>query len=107
MGKFGSGPSQGSRFGRAIGLLAAQVRAVGDRLFQEEDDHAHRHGWQIEVRHGGLSRTYRDPRFDQLQGCPACDGTGMSQPNLACDACSGTGRIRLGEMADPNAGRAR
>ena len=46
--------------------LAAQIRAAADRLFAADDARAERHGWQIGVGPGGLSRSYRDPRFDNL-----------------------------------------
>jgi DnaJ-class molecular chaperone len=47
------------------------------------------------VRHRGLSRTYRDPRFDQLQGCPDCCGAGELEDDQLCARCGGSGRIRL------------
>jgi hypothetical protein len=94
-------------FGRSTGesgRLAAWIRAAGDRLFREDDARARGYGWQVQVRHGGLSRTYRDPRFDGLQSCPACRGSGIDQHERACDRCSGAGRIRLGEPLCQDAG---
>jgi hypothetical protein len=44
--------------------LAATPRAIGARLFAANDAEARWRGWQIIERHGGLSRRYRDPRFD-------------------------------------------
>jgi hypothetical protein len=31
------------------------------------DARARRHGWSVEIRAGGMSRRYRDPRFDSLR----------------------------------------
>ena len=39
---------------------------AGDVLYAGDDDLARAEGWEITVRCGGLSRTYRDPRFDLL-----------------------------------------
>jgi hypothetical protein len=44
--------------------LAAILRAIGARLFAANDAEATWQGWQIIERHSGLSRRYRDPRFD-------------------------------------------
>jgi RecJ-like exonuclease len=107
MRKFGRTPRWGGRLSRAADQLAASIRAGGDRLFREQDASARRHGWDVQVRHGGLSRTYRDPRFDRLQACPACRGAGTGEHDRACDRCHGTGRIRLGEPVESNAGRGR
>lgn len=84
--------------------VAAWSRAGGDRLFREQDASARRHGWDVQVRHGGLSRTYRDPRFDRLQACTVCRGTGIGQDDLACGHCSGTGRITLDQPLGLSAG---
>ncbi len=73
--------------------LAECLRAAGDRLFAEDDRKAHEHGWQITCRHAGLSRRYRDPRFDSLNSCRWCDGTGWTGER-ECPACRGTGRLR-------------
>ena len=107
MSAFGKISGQGHRVGWVTGHLAAWIRTAGDRLFRDEDARALRNGWQVQVRHGGLSRTYRDPRFDSLRGCPACFGTGTGQGRRPCDRCSGTGRVTLGEPLSPNAGRGR
>jgi len=77
--------------------LAARIRALGERLFRDDDARARRYGWQIEIRHGGLSRAYRDPRFDQLARCPDCGGAGTGASGGPCDRCSATGRIVLGQ----------
>jgi hypothetical protein len=49
---------------RLADWLASRGRSAGDRLFQENDAMARRHGWQAETRRGGLGRVYRDQRFD-------------------------------------------
>ena len=73
--------------------LAERLRAAGDRLFAEDDQKAREHGWEITSRHGGLSRRYRDPRFDTLTSCRWCHGTGLAGEE-ECPACRGTGRLR-------------
>lgn len=42
-------------------------RRAGERLFMSADEEAHWRGWQIAQLWGGLSRVYRDPRFDTLR----------------------------------------
>jgi hypothetical protein len=59
-----------------VGWLARVLRNFGDRLFADADARARQHGWQVTRRNGGLSRRYRDPRFDSLVRCPSCAGTG-------------------------------
>lgn len=76
-------------------FLARRTRALGNWLFFEGDAQALRHGWQIQTRHAGLSRTYRDPRFDQLTQCPDCHGRGSGASGHRCQRCSATGRINL------------
>ena len=46
------------------------LHAIGDRLHRDNDQWARQHGWQVTARHGGMSRSYRDPRFDQLMDNP-------------------------------------
>jgi hypothetical protein len=91
----------------AAGYIARWTHSVGERLFGEADERARRRGWQVHVRHNGLSRTYRDPRFDSLQSCPACQGTRTGEQDHPCDRCSGTGRIRLGDRLSPDGRRGR
>jgi len=76
--------------------LARWMRATGDRLFGKDDALARDNGWTIEVRRGGLGRTYRDPRFDRLSRCPECGGSGRGALDLRCGLCAGAGRITLG-----------
>jgi len=105
MRKFGRTSRWSGRLSRAADQLAAWVRAGGDRLFREQDESARRHGWDVQLRHGGLSRTYRDPRFDSLRACPACRGVGTGEQDRPCDRCGGTGRITIGESLSLDAGR--
>jgi DnaJ-class molecular chaperone len=87
--------------------LAQRIRIAGERLFAKQDSLARRQGWTIEVSHDGLGRTYRDPRFDRLRPCPACDGSGEQAAGLPCGRCSGRGRITLTARAGAIAGRSR
>lgn len=106
MRKFGTTSHEDGRLARATGRLARVIRAFSDQLFQADDVRARQYGWQITTRRAGLTRTYRDPRFDRLQGCPACRGTGTSPDDRACDRCAGTGRITVSAEFRPEARRA-
>lgn len=77
-------------------LLFRVLSAISGKIFQTDDCHARDHGWQVISRHGGLSRTYRDPRFNSLISCSACNGRGRTPDHTACSACQGTGRTVLG-----------
>jgi hypothetical protein len=77
------------------------------RLFRGQDATARRHGWHIKAGHGGLSRTYQDPRFDRLARCPLCGGSGTDPSQETCDGCAATGRVTLGRPAALAAGRRR
>lgn len=77
-------------------LLVRVLSAIGSKIFQAEDRRARDHGWQITSRQGGLGRTYRDPRFDSLISCPACNGRGRMPDRATCSGCRGTGRTVLG-----------
>ena len=79
-----------------LSWLAALPGRLGDRLFAANDTEAYWSDWQITKTHGGLGRSYRDPRFDLLAECPKCRGAGGSA-KLPCPPCLGTGRITLGE----------
>ena len=81
-----------------VDRLSRLLRNFGDRLFADTDARARRHGWQVTRRHGGLSRRYRDPRFDSLVRCPSCAGTG-GWDAVACGPCGGTGRLILHQPA--------
>lgn len=80
-----------------LDLLLRLVRAFGSKIFQKDDQFAADQGWQIVSRHGGLSRTYRDPRFNSLASCPVCDGLGNVPDSSICTRCGRSGRITLDE----------
>ena len=72
--------------------LIRLIEAAGDRLFRSDDQWAKDHDWQITKRHRGLSRSYRDPRFDTLYACLQCGGSGRTD-RRPCAECEGTGRV--------------
>jgi hypothetical protein len=84
---------------RGLRALAEKILdGLGRRLHDAEDRRAHERGWQVSSRSHGLSRTYRDPRFDQLCSCPTCLGSGTAvaaagSDRSACATCRGTGRV--------------
>jgi hypothetical protein len=55
---------------RIRGWLVSRIRARSDRLFHNLDEQARQHGWNMETGPFGLSRSYRDPRFDALRAQP-------------------------------------
>jgi len=80
-------------------LFLLWLSAVGSRIFEADDRLARDRGWQITPRRGGLSRNYRDPRFDSLVACTACSGRGRNSRDATCPDCAGTGRIVLNPTA--------
>ena len=68
-----------------------RLEAAGNRLFATDDLTALERGWQIIPQRCGLSRQYRDPRFDSLISCPDCNGSGATD-GWPCPGCRGTGR---------------
>lgn len=84
-------------------LLLRGLRAIGDKIFQADDCRANEQDWQIIRRHGGLSRGYRDLRFDRLLTCKACNGRGCDLAEVTCPICDGAGRIVLdpAEASEP------
>jgi len=86
-------------------LVATPLRVIADRLFRKDDARVRRRGWQVTALHGGLGRAYRDPRFDLLQACSACLGTGAGKQGQGCGSCSGTGRVTLAGHPVPQTGR--
>jgi hypothetical protein len=75
--------------------LAALVARAGDLIFATNDREAHWRRWDTQRRHAGLSRCYRDPRFDALIPCSRCRGLGTTAASSRCAQCAGTGRIDL------------
>ena len=86
---------QVSAFSSVWGLLQRGSSVIGRKVFRSSDYRAHQHGWQIIPGHGGLSRTYRDPRFDHLAACMTCHGRGRDPRDITCSDCQGTGRVSL------------
>lgn len=86
-------------------LLIRGLSAIGSKIFREDDYRTRDHGWQITLRHGGLSRSYRDPRFDYLIACMACNGHGCNTRGVTCSDCYGAGRVILDPAAVSQAGR--
>jgi hypothetical protein len=84
-----------SAFRSLWGLLQRGTSAIGQKIFRSSDCQAHQHGWQVIPRHGGLSRTYRDPRFNFLAACTTCNGRGRNPNGVTCSGCQGTGRVSL------------
>jgi hypothetical protein len=76
-------------------LLLRALGAIGSKIFRADDCRARDRGWQIIPRHGGLSRAYRDPRFDYLIPCPACNGRGHNPDGATCSGCHGSSRLVL------------
>jgi hypothetical protein len=76
-------------------LLLRLLSAIGNMIFRGDDHRARKRGWQIIPRHRGLSRTYRDPCFDYLAACMACNGRGQNPHSVTCSDCLGTGRVTL------------
>lgn len=105
MSEVGKASGQGSNIARVIGRLALVVRTAGGRLFQAEDARARQYGWQVTAHHGGLARTYRDPRFGRFRGCPACHGIGTGPTEKPCDRCGGMGRITVCQPSLVDLGR--
>jgi hypothetical protein len=82
------------------GWLADLLIRIGDWMFAINDQEAGWRGWEIERRHAGLGRRYRDPLFDTLSQCLHCGGIGV-QADVRCAQCSGTGRLVLGRPPTP------
>jgi hypothetical protein len=86
-------------------LLLGVLSAISSKIFRADDCRARDRGWQVIPRHGGLSRSYRDPRFDHLVPCTACNGQGCYPRDTTCSACHGAGRIVLDPAAVSQPGR--
>jgi uncharacterized protein YbaR (Trm112 family) len=86
-------------------LLLRVLSAIGNIIFRADDHRARERGWQIIPRHRGLSRTYRDPRFDHLVACPACKGRGCNPDRTTCPDCRGSGRLVLSQGNTARSGR--
>jgi hypothetical protein len=84
-----------SAFRNLRGLLQRGTSTIGRKIFRSSDYQARQHGWQVTPRHGGLSRTYRDPRFDYLAAYTTCNGRGHNPRSITCPDCQGTGRVSI------------
>ena len=85
---------------RFLPWIERRARRVGALLFARSDARALLNRWTITERNGGLSRTYRDPRFDQFSRCYQCGGTGLSRHSAhrGCFICRGSGRLTATEL---------
>jgi hypothetical protein len=62
-----AGPALRTSCGALGSRLSGIPRRIGARLFAANDAEARWRGWQVTQLHGGLARSYRDPRFNALQ----------------------------------------
>jgi hypothetical protein len=87
--------------------LLRRLETICSKIFRAGDRRARDRGWQIIPRHGGLSRRYRDPRFDYLTACTVCNGRDCRPSGDTCSACRGAGRIVLdaANVSQPGRGR--
>ena len=97
--------SVGGKTHRDLRLRA--LRAIGSKIFAAEDLQACDLGWEITRSRCGLRRSYRDPRFNYLTACTACDGKGCDSSGVTCIDCDGAGRIKLDatDSSQPGEGR--
>jgi hypothetical protein len=82
-----------------------RLRKIGQYAFAATDARARQYGWQIEERRGGLSRRYRDPRFDTFATCPRCHGSGATRRDVPCRQCGSTGRVTTSPRAGESKAR--
>jgi hypothetical protein len=82
--------------------VANFCRWVGERLFAEPDADARSRGWEVSPRWGGLSRTYRDPRFNLRIPCSQCGGAVAIFPGGICTECEARARLLLDQYAEHN-----
>ena len=52
---------------RIVAWFTSRFTTITDHVFAGPDEFARRNGWSIEIRPGGMSRRYRDPRFDSFR----------------------------------------
>lgn len=70
-----------------------------ERLFVTDDAAAVARGWEVRRLPSGWGREYRDPRWDLIAACTACDGEGC-QGARSCAECDGAGTVRTASAAD-------
>jgi hypothetical protein len=89
---YATSSSENKARGPTTRWLARLIEAAGEGLFAVPDRVAVQHGWRITAHHGGLGRCYRDPRFDTLDACRRCHGSGETDSE-PCVPCGGSGRV--------------
>jgi len=100
-------PRHSVRWTQILNRVAAMLHGAGDRLAREDDAQARLNGWQIQIRHGGLSRSYRDPRFAELAGGPAGRNISGARWEDAADRHHGTAPGPADEPPNWDRGRTR
>lgn len=73
--------------------IGTATSRLGEALFARSDARARSSGWEVTSSRRGLSRSYRDPRFDLIRSCPQCAGSGVTPRGRDCARCFGTGRV--------------
>lgn len=58
----------------ALSWLIGQIGRIGFHVYRSDDARAAASGWEITPGRLGLSRTYRDPRFDVVGRRHRCSG---------------------------------
>lgn len=82
------------------GLFGNFLRWLEKRLFHTDDDKAKARGWEVRAMRSGLGRVYRDPRWNSVFDCLACQGSGTAVDDSdGCAECRGTGVVRLGGLS--------
>jgi hypothetical protein len=66
--------------GVIVAALIGVPRRAGRRLFEMKDEEARWHRWQVTETLGGLSRQYRDPRFDEAKADESLNGERLWRP---------------------------
>lgn len=84
---------------RLTGWMSVCLAIAGDLVFASKDTEASWHAWDMERRHAGLGRAYRDPRFDTLVSCPRCHNVSTVADGSACRQCSAAERLVTPEPA--------
>jgi hypothetical protein len=70
------------------GWVSGYLAQAGDMVFARTDAEASWHAWDMERRHAGLGRCYRDPRFDTLVSCLRCHDISTTTGRPVCGPCS-------------------
>lgn len=78
---------------RARTWISALLGRLDRFAFRELDLRATARGWHVAAG-PRFQRTYRDPRWDSVQECPACHGAGHEGAR-PCAGCEGAGTVHL------------